>query len=237
MPSTAGGLGIIFFIAIIYYILIFLLNLALFLSSIGIILFLLYVVEKLKLTDKKKLTIKIAGGFFAIILFILSINMFAESYNAFYLSPYNSFARLAGLPRFDYYPFGCENLDEMDNQSLRKCGGEKYCETLEPKPEMQFFKDDCFGDVAVEKKDPNICDKIAHSGRKYSCYSGAGVASNDSTWCDKIPFEEANANYNSAKYSCYENIALAAKDKSLCNKIQDIDYRAKCVEQIELASN
>ena len=72
------------------------------------------------------------------------------------------------------------------------------------KIQTQYDKDDCYRDVAKEKKDFSICDKIQFQYMKDDCYQTINGIKKDSSICDKIQNQ-------SMKDACYKNITPANK--------------------------
>jgi hypothetical protein len=95
-----------------------------------------------------------------------------------------------------------------------------------------IFKDMCIQAVAVAKKDVSACSKCSSSFERDKCIVGVAVAKKDAVLCgtvkDKIYWEEG----------CYKDVGIAAQDVTVCMKIE-ADYSGEelireCLENISL---
>ncbi|HLD48870.1 MAG TPA: hypothetical protein VJB11_00745, partial [archaeon] len=81
-------------------------------------------------------------------------------------------------------------------------------------PECEKNKDynQCVFDIAKEKQNPLLCDKINSTYIKNICYEAVSKIKNDSSVCENI-----NDKYE--KDNCYLSYSIIKKDSSVCEKI------------------
>ncbi|HZX20053.1 MAG TPA: hypothetical protein VFF13_03500 [archaeon] len=102
---------------------------------------------------------------------------------------------------------------------------EDACALIEERSE----KDECFSQIAIDKKDGNICDNVL--GVKSECFSTLGVETNNVNYCEKAGLEKRQCIIAAASgkfEDCAEglqkrycNDAVAYNDASHCDNIID----------------
>ncbi len=105
------------------------------------------------------------------------------------------------------------NQVEIENRDL------SICDKTWQGVQYQKTKDWCYTDVAVDKKDISICEKIQNQDNKEGCYSGVAEAKQDISICEKIHDQDC-------KDECYVSVAKAKQDISICEKMEQNPYKA-----------
>lgn len=102
---------------------------------------------------------------------------------------------------------------ETENRNL------SICDKIWQGVQHQKSKDWCYTDVAVDKKDISICEKIQNQDNKEGCYSGVAEAKQDILICNKIQDQDR-------KDECYVYVAKAKQDISICDEMEQNPYKA-----------
>ena len=79
----------------------------------------------------------------------------------------------------------------------------------------------CYHNLAAEKNDQAICQKIEIQDRRNMCMASA---SNNADFCRNVENDLEAA-------TCYSDVASALKDPSICQDIQSEFYRNLCIER------
>ncbi|MCB9359023.1 hypothetical protein H6503_03780 [Candidatus Woesearchaeota archaeon] len=107
-----------------------------------------------------------------------------------------------------------EKIREMSKtdqpQALRLCDGIV----------LDFYRDDCFYEVADETSDEDICGSIVEERTKDKCYTKISKNNEDSSLCGYVVSELR-------RDSCYMRFALKG-DFTVCNKLLDEYYVQSC---------
>lgn len=132
----------------------------------------------------------------------------------------------------------CEYLSPSQRDSCvedlaLRLGKSEFCERLSD----EFSKNSCYFNVATEKKDTKICDKMTNfSEPNYSrlpyaveytregCYARVATYLNRPEICDQLT---APANPDLCYYSF---VANNRQQKNLCERIRDSEIKKKCRE-------
>ncbi len=132
---------------------------------------------------------------------------------------------------FKTYPGS--SLEECDKVALEKFTGE----------EAESFKYNCYIDVAEEKKDISICEKIPDDNwqleyKKIQCYAGVASSLEDLSVCDSL---EGNIEEFVKKDMCLKEVAdrcclerRIISDRELrpiCKDIQERGIKGYCDEE------
>lgn len=145
--------------------------------------------------------------------------------------------------KIDCNLFGNPNRQDQCNFDFLEGGAESVesCRNIYD----DFLKENCFGDLAAQKRDSSFCDELegddARDGciwdvyyetkdKKYceemkdpsGCYYNYAGEVEDSSFCDLIPNEESKDN-------CYRDIVnYHGKDYTVCSKIGDEGIMRNC---------
>jgi len=119
-------------------------------------------------------------------------------------------------------------FQETDNENSNPL---LACQDIDERLADKVF---CYKNVAKEKEDLFICDKIYEDMGEnagmisvYSCYSDvASVLGDDSICEEKIPAESAYQDV------CFLNVAISTEDFSLCERISDFSNARICYREI-----
>jgi len=110
-----------------------------------------------------------------------------------------------------------KNIGNTNAKNDEKC--EKYS--------RGFSRDQCYLDLAKDKKDISYCNNIDNQNSKGICYSNIAVSKNNLDICNSLTTDKA-------KYTCYKEYAQSKKDISICDKIQENSIKEDCY--LEVAS-
>lgn len=83
-------------------------------------------------------------------------------------------------------------------------------------------KNYCYADIAAERKDASICNKLED---KNICYSSVAIRNQDEIICEKIQNQ-------SERNICFSSIASLKSDLLICDKIQEQNDKDGCYEVI-----
>lgn len=105
-----------------------------------------------------------------------------------------------------------------------------FCETIK---NSVFAYDDCLQEVAIEKKDTKICDKITHYDGEAKgseiCYQQIYINNNDTASCAKL------SNNENLQEECFSAIALNKEDPFICKNIKsEYTDERDCVTDIAI---
>ncbi|MBN1940830.1 MAG: hypothetical protein JW772_01465 [Candidatus Diapherotrites archaeon] len=127
--------------------------------------------------------------------------------------------------------------DENCNNPLFKCDDSRSkieimndtCKQLDS-PDQ---RDNCYFDLALERKDIQICPKIVNQTNNVlleRCYRKIAETLGDSSICEEITtniYEKA---------LCYQEVATATEDRTICQKIEQDSYRDTCYDRLARAT-
>jgi len=98
-------------------------------------------------------------------------------------------------------------------------GNITICESATPAGMQSYDYDQemCYKELAINKEDISLCNKITEINLKDSCYEAIAKELKDASICGQI-------NDITDKNECYKNMAWLLKDRSLCDAIVDPAY-------------
>jgi len=140
--------------------------------------------------------------------------------------------------------------EKSAEEQLRECG------EIERKDE----KAECYKNVAINEKDPTVCERIPKEIDPYmeyqeqDCYVEVAVSKRDETICAKareiyrdacyekiaeikknpdICEEIIDRDYVGHKDNCYIAVAITKQDSTICEKAQNQIYKSWCVKTVQ----
>ncbi|MFH1722010.1 MAG: zinc ribbon domain-containing protein [Candidatus Altiarchaeota archaeon] len=134
----------------------------------------------------------------------------------------NQYAGTAGA---DY----CQTLvgasDKRDciTSMARLAGNTDVCDKITGKEAA----DQCYGQIAVDKKDPKVCNNL-NDDAELDCLTAVSVATGDKKICDQIYDAAFMDPYN----DCLAQIAVKNNNPDDCTKIEDPIMKDQCLRQI-----
>ncbi|MBI4174062.1 MAG: hypothetical protein HY517_00315 [Candidatus Aenigmarchaeota archaeon] len=85
----------------------------------------------------------------------------------------------------------------------------------------QAARQECYGGIAVEQKNPALCKNLGEDVKDY-CYYGSAWGAGDSLACGQI--------YNSTfRNVCIWNIALKERNISVCGELENKTLSENCI--------
>lgn len=150
----------------------------------------------------------------------------------------------------------CDSLDTSDNKNrIEQCYskvGQKQndvnaCNAIDGT--QRTLRDNCYGDIAVDTKNTDLCDKLNFN--KYACYADVGLASGNPHICMNLGVDDAPSCYkryatsigdvevcksiisgNSERDSCLYFFLGEAKDETFCAQFEKQSYKEDCYVMI-----
>lgn len=154
-------------------------------------------------------------------------------------------------------PFFLEGIDVTTEDIIFGCyletakllNNEEICDYI-PESNYSGYRSFCIRNIALEKEEPLLCEKIQDQLDKGSCYSYFTETGTDYSVCERIDDSNRGTKLSGKdlcyvksviyskditicdekvkteyyKDSCYTIIARELKDPSICEKIQNTDY-------------
>ncbi len=135
---------------------------------------------------------------------------------------------------------GCNEIDSENNENALD-----NCDTLDHVEKWQ-----CYVDISIEMKDPNICDEFV-GGQLWGCYSEVAKGLQNSKICELISQPQSKGYcYRGAisetnkisdcdndlvgvdKGECLKVVAINNKDVNICKQINDENQKVMCFNSL-----
>ncbi len=92
-------------------------------------------------------------------------------------------------------------------------------------------------DMAREKQDYTLCDKLNNQKYVDGCYWDIAIEKQEVAICEKIGYQsywlnQATSHNSSYRENCFRDLAIKTKNSSLCEKINDRYYRGMCYASV-----
>ena len=100
------------------------------------------------------------------------------------------------------------------------------CEFGKTKAEMH----ECYTNLAIEKRDPSICQRIKMNLSRDECINKVAVSTYDSSLCEMI-------GDNLSRDECINKVAVSTYDSSLCEMIGDNWKKKNCYKDIAIKTS
>jgi len=105
------------------------------------------------------------------------------------------------------------------------------CKSIVGKKGIEIKRYECFKEVAIAKKDENLCEEISTYDRRYKeCYIEIAIIKKDPTICGKI---DDQWSHQLPREKCYIEVAKIWKDPTLC---ENIGHCNKCDKEWSLTN-